>query len=159
MCLRGQVGGTKYLPPISIYRGAQTLTSLMSPTLTLKTFDPISVICLTIILIVALTPGIMLISITMPYTSWLLRVTGCDSLWPLHCHSHLHNLLSQTHNAVFPLQLNKSHLDCLPASVLLVLLSLMGCCHKLRIHYPHIIIQVVHGIIQLLVKPMKEVIP
>ena len=34
----------------------------------------------------------------------------------------------------------------------------MGCCHGLRKHYSHIIIQVAHGIMHLLVRPMKEVI-
>ena len=32
----------------------------------------------------------------------------------------------------------------------------MGRCHELRVHYALVIIQVVHGITQLLVKPMKE---
>ena len=54
----------------------------MSPTLTLKTFDPIVVTSLMIISIVALIPGIMLISITIPYNSQLLRVAGCGSLCP-----------------------------------------------------------------------------
>ena len=49
----------------------------MSPTLTSKTFEPIVVMSLAIILIVALTPGIMLISIIIPYTSQLLKITGC----------------------------------------------------------------------------------
>ena len=74
----------------------------MSPTLTSKTFNPIVVTSLVNISYFALTPGITLISITIPYTSWLSRVTGCHFLWLLNHHSLLHILLSQTHNTVLP---------------------------------------------------------
>ena len=72
--LMGQVGGVCYLPPISIWRGSWTPTSLMSPTLTSKTFDPIMVTSLAVVSIVALAPCIMLVSITISY---LLTVKGC----------------------------------------------------------------------------------
>ena len=114
---------------------------------------------LMIVLIVALTPGIMLISTTIPYTFQLLRVAGCSFQWPLLCHSQLCNFLPETQNAVLSLQLSHSHLDSLPRSVLLLWLSLMDCCHELRVHYPHIIILEVDRITQLFAKPMKEAIP
>ena len=63
----GGAGWRCPLPPlISVQRGAQTLMSSMSQTLTSKTFDPIVVMSLVFLSIVALTPGIMLISITIP---------------------------------------------------------------------------------------------
>ena len=43
-----------------------------------------------------------------------------------------------------------------PRSVLLLGLSLMGCCHDLKVHYLWVVIQIVHGIMQLLENPMKE---
>ena len=121
-----------------------------------ETFDPIMVISLAIFSIVALTPCIILISITIPYTSWLLRVPGSSSLWPLHCQSQLHSLHSETDYVVLLPQVSWSHSDCLPGSVLLLWLCLTGCCHELRVHYPQVITQVVCGTMQLLMKPIKE---
>ena len=68
------------------FEGVLRHSQALSPTLTSKTFDPIAVMSLMIISIVALTPDIMLISITIPYTSLLLGVTGFHSLWPLPHH-------------------------------------------------------------------------
>ena len=69
----------------------------------IEKFGPIMVTSLTIVSIVALTPCIMLISITIPYMYQLPRVVGCSSLWPLHCHSQLCDFLSQIHDVVLPL--------------------------------------------------------
>ena len=94
-CVSLGAGWSHLLPSPNFH--LKTLTSPISPTLILKTFDPIMVMSLMIVLIVALTPRIMLISIIIPYTSWLLRVTGCGPPWPLHHHSQLCNLLSDWH--------------------------------------------------------------
>ena len=42
-------------------------------------------------------------------------------------------------------------------SVLLFRLSLLGCCHKLRVHYPLVIAHIAQRIVQLFVKSMKEI--
>ena len=66
------------------------------------------------------------------------------------------NLFFQTCNVIFPLQLKLSHFDSLPRSVLLLGISLIGCCHRLRVCYLQVIIQIAHRIMQLFMKSMEE---
>ena len=127
----------------------------MLPT-TMKTLHPIMVTSLTIISVVAFTPHISFISIPISFIPQWLRVAGYGLLWSLNHHSQLWDLSSQTHNVIFSLHLSKSHLDSLPGSVLLFGFNLMGCCHQYRVCYPWVIKQIAHGIMLMLVKPMKE---
>ena len=76
-------------------------------------------------------------------------VEGCQMWffgWPLNCHPQLCNLFFQTCNVIFPLQLTWSHWESLPSSVLLLWHSFMGHCHKLRLHYHQVIVEIVHRI-------------
>ena len=128
----------------------------MSSTLTLKTFSPIAVMSLTIVLIFALTPGFTLISITIPYTSWtvegywlwfsvasVLPLTDVQFALKLTIPSFPSNWanLGQTPS--------KGPSSCSDSALWAAVMS-WGYV------YPHIIIQVVHRITQLLAKPMKR---
>ena len=122
----------------------------MSPTLTLKTFDPIAVISLVIVFFVALTPSIMLIFITIPYISQLLKVTVCSSLWPC---TTTHSCGNCSIRLIMPSFTSNW-------AYLIWTLSTLALTQPYGlVHYPHIIIKVVHGITQLLAKLMKEAIP
>ena len=61
----------------------------------------------------------------------------CSSLmWTLKHHPQLHDLFFWTCDVIFPFQLNWSHSDSIPGSVLLLRLSIPGHCQELRAHYP-----------------------
>ena len=87
-------------PPISIKRGAWTLMSAISPTLTLKTFDLIMVMSFTITSIIAFAPHIILISIFISCIAQWQRIAAFGSLWPLNYHLQLSSMFSQIHDVI-----------------------------------------------------------
>ena len=98
-------------------------------------------------------------SITILFTAQLPRLTECLIQELLYCHLQLCNLLTQSHDVIFPFCLNWPHMDALPCMVFLLSLNLSGWCHKLKISYPSIITQIAHWISQLLMQPMERLIP
>ena len=108
--------------------------------------------------IIAFTPHIILISILISYIAQWSQIAACSSMWPPNCHMQLHNLFSQTCNVISPPPTELLLLR-LPSWVCLLLVhSLKSCCHELRVYYSWAIVQIVHGIMQLIVKTIKEMI-
>ena len=129
LCFAAHLGSSLEVPttfPRFPFKGLLGHSQAQCPQTSYHTFNSFAVTSLAIVSIFILTPGIMLIYITVSFTSQLLRVTGHGSLRFLYCHLQLCNLFNQPHNFIFPLCLSHSHSDTFPGSVLLLWLSHLG---------------------------------
>ena len=137
-CLSREAGWRCPTASPNLFKGVlRHLPGLMPPTLTAETPYPTAFVILVTILTVAITPCIVLASISISSVPQWLRLARCGSLlWLLHHHPQLHNLFFQTHDVIFTLCLSQYHSDSFPESVLLLRFSLIDNCNMLRVHYP-----------------------